>query len=233
MEESVVRRLVDLNREFYEKLAAPFADSRGYAQPGYDRLLQYIPPGGPAILDVGCGNGRFGRYLIDRAIPADYTGVDFSKQFLAAISDVPGNYFYRDLSQPDCLSGLDEFDLIISLSTLQHIPGQANRERLLREMRAHLRPGRYLALANWQFLNNPRQRRKILPWSTIGLAASDVEDGDYLLSWERGGMGMRYAAHLHEGAIRQLAEVVNLRIVNQYYNDGREGNLNLYIILSC
>jgi SAM-dependent methyltransferase len=232
MEESIVRRLVELNRDFYERFATPFAESRSFRQPGYDRLLQYIPQGRPAILDVGCGNGRFGRYLTDRAVPVDYTGIDFSAQFLAAM-DVPGDYYHRDLSQPNCLLGLGEFDFILSLSTLQHIPGRANRERLLGEMRDHLRPESNLALANWQFPENPRQRHKVLPWSAIGLSASDVEEGDYLLSWERGGHGVRYVAHIDEKAINRAAEAVNLRVVTRYYSDGREGDMNLYIILAC
>jgi SAM-dependent methyltransferase len=232
MKDVVVRKLVELNRGFYERFAAPFSDSRSFPQPGYERLLQYIPPGAPAILDVGCGNGRFGRYLIERAISADYTGVDFSEQLLTSTSDVPGRFAVRDLSRPDCLSGLGKFDFVLSLSTLQHIPGLANRERLLREMRDHLHPGCYLALANWQFLSSSRQRRKIRPWSTIGLAASEVEQGDYLLSWERGGEGLRYVAYLDADVMGKLAKATGLRIVSSYYSDGREGSLNLYIILS-
>jgi SAM-dependent methyltransferase len=224
---------VELNRDFYKEFAAPFAESRSFPQPGYEKLLPYIPPGKPSILDVGCGNGRFGRYLIDRGILADYTGVDFNEPFLTSTSDVPGDYYHRDLSQPACLSGLGEFDFILSLSTLQHIPGRTNRERLLREMRDHLRPGCYMALANWQFPGNSRQRHKIQPWPTIGLAASDVEEGDYLLSWGRGGQSVRYVAHLDAEAISRMANVIDLRIVNQFYSDGREGDMNLYIILAC
>lgn len=232
MEEAIVRRLVDLNKDFYEGFAVPFSESRSGPQPGYKKLLEFFPPGKPSILDVGCGNGRFGRYLIEQGLTFDYTGVDFSSSFISLIDDVPGSFFARDLSQPDSLSGLGEYQIVICLSTLQHIPGQENRLRLLREMRDHLESGCYLMLANWQFFTSPRQRRKILPWSTIGLTDSDVEDGDFLLTWRRGGNGVRYAAYLDAGTIEEMAASINLRIVNQYYSDGREEALNLYSVLA-
>lgn len=232
MDEAVARKLVALNAEFYERFAGPFSASRAAPQPGYERLVPYIPADGAAILDVGCGNGRFGRFVGARGIRADYTGVDFSKQLLSNAEILSGQFLQRDLSLPDCLAGLGDFDLIVSLSTLQHIPGRANRERLLREMADHIRPGGRIILANWQFLGSPRQRRKIRPWSEAGLRETDVEPGDFLLSWRRGGFGLRYVALLDEAAIHDLARFTDFRVAKQFCSDGREGNLNLYTILA-
>ncbi len=232
MDESIVRRLVALNKEFYERFAEPFSDSRSGPQPGYSRLLEYIPAGQPVVLDVGCGNGRFGRYLAERGITAQYTGVDFSDPLIDLVKGFPGRFVTRDLSRPESLSGLGAFDFIVCLSTLQHIPGRDNRLRLLTEMRAHLQPGGYLVLANWQFMTSERQRQKIVPWSTVGLDASDVEAGDYLLSWQRNGYGIRYVAYLNAATIEDMANSAGLRIAIQYRSDGREGSLNLYSILA-
>jgi hypothetical protein len=58
-------------------------------------------------------------------------------------------------------------------------------------MRRLLLPEGRLLLSNWQFATNSRQRRKQLAWSTAGLEPADVEPGDYLLSWQRGGLGLR------------------------------------------
>jgi SAM-dependent methyltransferase len=231
MQEAIVRRLVELNAAFYEQLAAPFAASRATPQPGYERLLAYMPPGA-AVLDLGCGPARFGRLLSARGLSAAYTGVDFSPPFLAAAGDFAGQLIRRDLTRAGCLADLGDFDLIVCLSTLQHIPGRANRLRLLAEMRAGLRPGGYIILANWQFTNSPRQRRKVRPWAAVGLSAADVEPGDYLLAWQRGGDGLRYVALLDAAETLSLAEEVGLRVNEQFHSDGREGNLNLYTILT-
>jgi SAM-dependent methyltransferase len=231
MQESVIRQLVAHNADFYRRFAASFSASRAGPQPGYERLIPYVPSGRAAILDVGCGNGRFGRFLRECGLAIDYAGVDFSQLLLDEAATMPGRFLCRDLSLPDCLAGLEDFDFIVSLSAIQHIPGQNNRMRLLREMSEHLRSGGHIALANWQFLDNRRQRHKIRPWSEVGLQATDVEPGDYLLSWQRDGSGSRYVALLDEPVIRDMAATAGLQVVDQFRSDGREGDLNLYSIL--
>ena len=235
MNEATVRRLAALNEAFYSRFAAPFAASRAGPQPGYERLLAYVPAGRPRVFDAGCGDGRFGRFLHASGHEVDYVGVDFSAALLAARDvdgDVAGRFEQRDLSQPGSLDGLGRFDLIVCLSTLQHIPGRRNRARLLAEMAAGLNAGGRVALANWQFLGSARQRRKIRPWAEAGLDERDVEPGDYLLSWQRGGEGRRYVALVDDEETRRLAEGAGLRIVELFRSDGREGDLNLYALLA-
>lgn len=231
MEEAVVRQLVDLNAAFYARFAGAFAASRATPQPGFDRLLACLPRLTSSVLDVGCGDGRFGRFLRARGVTVDYTGVDFSGELLARVSsDLTGQILSCDISRPGCLRDLGQFDLVVCLSTLQHIPGHINRSRLLGEIREHIRPGGTVVLANWQFLDSPRQRRKIRPWAECDLQPSDVEEGDYLLAWRRGGYGVRYVALLDAEATRALADAAGFTIVGQYRSDGREGDLNLYTI---
>ncbi len=243
MDDATVRRLAALNEAFYSRFAAPFAASRAGPQPGYERLLAYVPAGRPRVLDAGCGDGRFGRFLRASGREVDYVGVDFSAALLAArdvdgdvdgdvAGDVAGRFEQRDLSQPGSLDGLGRFDLIVCLSTLQHIPGRRNRARLLAEMAACLTAGGHIALANWQFLGSARQRRKIRSWAEVGLDEGAVEPGDYLLSWQRGGEGRRYVALVDDEETRRLAEGAGLRIAELFRSDGREGDLNLYALLA-
>lgn len=229
MDEITRHTLVSLNATFYDSLAAPFSESRAAPQPGYARLALYLPTAEFTVLDVGCGNGRFAHYLLEQGLHFNYTGVDFSQPLLDEARQY-GTCYWRDLSRAD-LDGLGEFDLIVCLSTLQHIPGQSIRERLVRQMRNLLRPRGVIILANWQFLDAPRQRRKVQPWATAGIADEAVEEGDYLLSWERGGQGLRYVALIDAAATQRLAEAAGLRIIEQFRSDGREGDLNLYSVL--
>lgn len=231
MDETTVRRLVALNEAFYARFAVPFAASRAAPQPGYERLLPYAPESGGRVLDVGCGEGRFLRFLRARGRDVDYTGVDFAPD-LVALGDASSRLAQRDLSRPGALADLGRFDLVVCLSTLQHIPGRVNRARLMAEMGACLLPGAHVALANWQFADSERQRRKVQPWSAAGLEAADVEAGDYLLSWQRGGRGLRYVALVDGEETRRLAAEAGLCVVTQFRSDGREGDLNLYTILA-
>ena len=231
MDETLVRRLVALNQAFYARFATPFAASRAGPQPGFAQLLAYVPAGWPRLLDVGCGDGRFGRFLAAQGLEVEYFGVDFSADLLGAATG-PGRFVRRDLSRPDSLSDLGRFAFIVCLATLQHIPGRDNRARLLAEMAAGLEPGGHIALANWQFIASQRQRRKIRPWAEAQIDTADLEAGDYLLSWQRGGYGLRYVALLDAAETQRLADVAGLRVVAQFHSDGREGDLNLYTILA-
>lgn len=83
MDRLTIQRLNAINREFYRITAHEFDQTRGTAWPGWERLLPYLlTPSPPAplpriqgsgeqtvslsVLDVGCGNGRFGAFLHER-----------------------------------------------------------------------------------------------------------------------------------------------------------------------
>ena len=198
----------------------------------FEQLLPFLPRPCSRLLDVGCGEGRLGRYLLAEVAIEQYVGVDANTDLLAIAAETTGGLVYqRDMSQPDFLAGLGQFPAIACISTLQHIPGESNRVRVLQAFRAHLEPAGCLILANWQFHHSPRQQRKIAPWSTVGLTADDVEVGDYLLTWSRGVEAVRYVCLIDEGAMQRLAKPAGFHIHHQFTSDGKEGNLNRYTIL--
>ncbi len=67
MDEATLRRLNALNRNFYHIAGEDFDQTRGKPWPGWIRLLPYLRHGTDAlsVLDVGCGNGRFGVFLAE------------------------------------------------------------------------------------------------------------------------------------------------------------------------
>lgn len=233
MDSNVAARLLALNHAFYAHLADPFARTRARPQPGFKRLLPYLPEPCPCLLDVGCGEGRFGRFLLGAGAIRDYVGVDFSGDLLQhARTETRGDYYVRDLSLPGSLDGLGTFPAIACLAVLQHIPGRETRLRLLGEMAEHLATNGRILISTWQFLNSERQRRKIVPWGAADIAASDVEVNDYLLTWRSGGFGLRYVAFVDLEEMTSLAGAAGLQLVDHFRADGREGNLNLYTILT-
>lgn len=232
MDPDIVSRLRALNSAFYRKLAAPFAQTRARPQPGFFLLLDYLPWSSLSLLDVGCGEGRFGRFLMEHASLETYVGVDFSRELLArAQRELDGSFHVRDLTRPGCLEGVGEFGVVACLAVLQHIPGRTNRLSLLQEMAGHLLPSGRLFLSTWQFLDSERQRRKIAPWEAADLSSEQVEAGDYLLTWRRSGFGLRYVSSIGSAEMEALATEAGLVVIDQFRSDGREGNLNLYTIL--
>src|SRR5262249_27052668 len=98
MNDATARALAAINRDFYRDHAAEFSATRsapwrGWAGPAAPpRAAPRAPagravPGGRAVrvLDVGCGNGRFARWLAPALAPraVEVWGVDASKPLLA------------------------------------------------------------------------------------------------------------------------------------------------------
>lgn len=233
MRPEIVHKLLTLNRRFYDAYAEDFAQTRQEINPGFEKLHDYLPRPCPQLLDVGCGNGRFGHFLQQHQAIGAYVGVDFSESLLAiAATLTAGTFMARDLSRPGCLDGLGTFATIACLAALHHIPGRDNRVRLLQEMGAHLVPEGLILLSTWQFTSSDRQQRKIRDWAEVGLTPEDVEPGDYLLTWQRGGFAYRYACLIDETETAALAAAAGLKRVDHFRSDGREGNLGLYSVLS-
>jgi SAM-dependent methyltransferase len=238
MDTATIETLLRLNRVFYDRFAAQFAQSRTPNQPGWRRLLPFLPEQG-RLLDVGCGHGRLARLLDQRGPRLAYVGVDSSPHLLAiARADAVALAMLTDFIEADVTTlgwtarlPSGSFDAIAALAVLHHIPGRQLRRDLLAQLADLLAADGVLVLSTWQFMNEARLRRKIVPWSAAGLTPAQVEAGDALLDWQRGGAGLRYCHGVDEGELSGLAEQAGLKVQAMFYDDGRDKNLNLFAVL--
>jgi SAM-dependent methyltransferase len=244
MERSIEGRLVQLNRLFYERFGQEFSRSRSVLQPGIGRALERMAPFG-SLLDVGCGDARVGRALRRGGLAGwsgrwqgRYVGVDQSRSLLEAGRRSAGSHSL-ELSQADFMNpGWSDsvpqpetgFEAVVLFSTLHHVPGASRRRTLLAEIAALLAPQGRWVLSVWQLLHRERMRRKIRPWSEIGLDAAQLEAGDLLVDWKRGGQGLRYVHHFEPEELAELCAQAGLLVQERYRSDGRSGDLALYLL---
>lgn len=239
MDGITVQRLLAVNRQFYEEFADPFAESRGLGQPGMRRALDFLPATG-RLLDVGCGNGRLAHVLetADRAV--DYLGIDSSARLLeiarrqsASLRSVQAEFLEIDITKSNWSSILPggRFQAIAMLAVLHHLPGWQSRCDVLVTLRELLSADGSIVVSVWQFMNEARLKRKVVPWSAIGLSEGQVEPGDVLLDWQRGGSGLRYCHLVNEAELAALAKAAGLVLTDVYYADGRSQKLNLFGVL--
>jgi SAM-dependent methyltransferase len=246
LDPTVRQRLLALNRDFYATVAGPFDQTRRVWPPGKRRLLALLPRGAEAaplrVADIGCGNGRLACMLAARGDPVDYTGVDADATLLAlARSQCAGlpliraRFVQADLAEAGWTRTLGDppphFDVVVCLATLQHLPGRDLRARVVQDLAALVATDGLVAVSAWQFLTSDRFVAKQAPWSTVGLDADQVEPGDALLPWQQGGYAVRYVHQIDLAELLCLADAADLALVDHYYADGKEGNLNLYALL--
>ncbi len=64
-----------------------------------------------------------------------------------------------------------------------------------------------------------------------GITAAQVDAHDYLLDWQRGGSGLRYANQFSVPELEQLCTRVGFEIRQTYRSDGATGDMGLYVVL--
>lgn len=235
---AMAQKLIALNRNFYDQFGAEFSATRHRLQPGVIRVLETLE-GDESILDLGCGNGELARALAERSHRAPYLGLDFSRPLLADAASQPegfsAQFMEADLTElsvfSDQLSAAPNtgyWSLITCFAVLHHIPSQNLHLQFLQTIHKLLAPDGRFILSNWQFSNSAKLRGRIQPWNRIGLTDADVDEGDSLLDWRRGGEGLRYVHQFSERELGDLAKECGFRVVDSFLSDGEGGNLGLY-----
>lgn len=242
MDTITIQRLNAINRQFYQTVADEFDQTRCTSWPGWERLLPYLhlPL---SVLDVGCGNGRFGVFLHEQLMSPqssvlspqsllDYHGVDSNETLLerarAALNNLPGmavTLEKRDIVEAPPDAG--EYGLVTLFGVLHHVPGFVQRQALMRRLAKRVQPGGLLVFAAWRFYEYERFRERIVPWPDD----LQVENNDYLLDWRRGQTALRYCHYVDDTEHAALVAATGLQEILSYRADGQDGKLNRYSIL--
>lgn len=218
------------------------------------------------VLDVACGNLRFETWLSDRYPDCsfDFAAVDNCQGLLPVFDgEEPsattrfgaagnGAVVFQDLDVLDqLLSGGfrqvedaiegEDFDLVCSFGFMHHVPDSHNRIKLVHALASKVRPGGFLVLSLWQFMNSEelaaRAREShaagLERFAAEGLSPTQLEPGDYLLGWNGDADAFRYCHHFNDVETAWLTMGVGeiARPVASFSCDGRTGNLNGYLVL--
>lgn len=177
------------------------------------------------VLDVGCGNGRFGRFLQGHLGDAmRYHGLDSNPQLLdKARQALPAT---AQLDQFDILEDSlpsATYDLVVLFGVMHHIPSAVNRLTVMQRLSQCVAADGLLAFACWRFYDSPRLRQRIVPWPTD----LEAEPHDYILDWRRGTNALRYCHYVDDAEHATLVAATGLTEVKTYHAD----QLNRYSIL--
>jgi len=240
MDDAAIRRLMQINRDFYRTVGEEFDRTRGAPWPGWLTLWAHLPvpapPGEFSVLDAGCGNGRLGVFLAERlaeGVALRYHGLDTDGALLdRAAEALAGRAVALTLERRDIIArppDAGQYDLVALFGVLHHVPGRATRLALLRALAERVAPGGLLAFTCWRFYEYGRFRARIVPWPEE--LAGRVEAGDYLLDWRQGAPALRYCHHIDDAEHAALIAATGLTLAATYRADGRTGDANLYALL--
>ena len=197
-----------------------------------------LPAPPRSVLDVGCGNARFGAYLAAwLGGEFSYLGVDASAELLALArrrNDLPSDtaLVEGDLVATASAEALPDgrYSLVAAFGLLHHVPSFDRRLALLGAMAERLEPGGRLAISLWRFGAFERFRHKQVPFEPP-IDTADLEPGDVLLSFGEEPAAVRYCHFLDGEEIDRLLAAAALPCLDRFTADGREGSLNDYLVL--
>lgn len=256
-EEVLALRLCALTGEFYCANAESFSQTRQSPWQGWVRLLEVMDARAAErellrVLDVACGNLRFERYLAD-ALPGRMLSgwaVDnceplveagersefgplsrIAFQNLDVIERLSGGRLRESLEAPDASR-----DLAVSFGFMHHVPLECWRAELLRTLIAKVRPGGFVAVSFWRFLNSDKlagKAKETTSRARAELGIPELPPNDYLLGWQDTQGLYRYCHHFDEPEIERLLAMMadSADLVSRFEADGKTGNLNEYVVL--
>lgn len=255
-EEVLALRLCALTGEFYRANAESFSQTRQSPWQGWVRLLEVMEAASGreplCVLDLACGNLRFERYLAD-ALPGRMLSgwaVDnceplveagersefgplsrIAFQNLDVIERLSGGRLRESLEAPDASR-----DLAVSFGFMHHVPLECWRAELLRTLIAKVRPGGFVAVSFWRFLNSDKlagKAKETTSRARAELGIPELPPNDYLLGWQDTQGLYRYCHHFDEPEIERLLAMMadSADLVSRFEADGRTGNLNEYVVL--
>lgn len=247
---ATIRRLNEINTRFYQLTAAEFDQTRGFYWQGWKQLEPFIKPKLKGktqfrVLDVGCGNGRFGEFLFRQIVKKKlvYHGLDNSEALLtAAKKRLKALKFDKEFFTVDIVETLinqsfvnqlphKKYHLVTLFGVLHHIPSQKLRQELIVGLSETLTSGGQLVMTAWQFLNDERLAKKQIHPSVLKFDPEELEKNDYFLDWQRGLIAHRYCHFTDDQEMEMLVRNSGLRFKERYSADGKADNLNAYIIL--
>ena len=237
MDSNIQSRLLELNRNFYNRFASSFSDTRGRVQPGVRQIIKRMDLDS-SILDVGCGNGTLARALVENGYNGDYLGVDMSEELLTKAQTLLDenaqghiNFQQIDLADLDWQNAVptENFDWLVSFAVFHHLPGQILRRNIASAFADLVAQTGKVAVSVWQWQNSPRLSKRVLPWDTVGLDPAKLDKGDVLLDWRAGEtVGYRYVHTFTENSLTELAQDAGFTVRESFYSDGKTGDLALY-----
>ena len=259
MNRETAELMCKITEDFYAAQADGFSRTRQGAWAGWQRCLEsaqtaalYAREAPLTVLDVGCGNLRFERYLHDLmpAAQIECFAVDNCELLLPGEEVLANDFPYVRFQKLDVLGRLvhgadlaqaleaPACALSVCFGLMHHVPGRQYRTQLLDTLIRTTRPGGHVVASFWHFMESDELAQRahdshVRALQTLGIDPAQLDEGDWLLGWQNAQNTWRYCHHFTPDEVDELlADLpVYVDVVDRFQADGRTGSLNTYIVL--
>lgn len=204
MKKAYADYLIKKTKNDYNTIASDFSNTRQSFWNDSLFLLEYIKKN-EKLLDLGCGNGRLYKRL--QSLSVDYTGIDISEELIEeARKKNPGVNFLIG-SATDLPFKDNQFDKIISIAVLHHIPSYELRIKFMEEVKRVLKKDGTMILTVWNLQDKKIARIKYF-WSIIKKIFFSKEDiGDIYYPWKDSQGKIMVQRYIHLFKMRELKKL--------------------------
>lgn len=253
MDVATIRQITRLNQDFYTTVGPIWNSNLNYYWLGWQQLIPHFKncfsgQDHIRILDIGCGNGRFGYFLgdifgFDKII---YSGIDNTPLYTEDLIIDPRFAEYTitsaDLANINWKNNLPHsaFDLVVGFGVLHHIPGIDRRKNVVRECSQLVDSNGLLVVTSWQFIKNQRLLKRVVDikqdaraqsyLSSYNINIDKLEENDFLLDWVKIYYALRYAHNITPQEMYSLFPFDSFNLVSEYEDDDRTRNRNRYFV---
>jgi len=145
----------------YDSIAKDFSRTRNTEWKEFDLILPFIKSN-IKIADIGCGNGRFFKFL-SKHIPTKYTGVDFSKNLLKEAKKlnpaIKNKFIYGEITKIPLKN--ESQNIVACIAVFHHLPTITMRKKAVNELSRILKKDGILFITTW---NLQKKGANFIPW---------------------------------------------------------------------